>query len=80
MKELNDPRFIIPLRLEPFKKLFGIGELQWVDFLGSWANGLHDLLDTLEKQNVPRAADGAMINPKLGELPKAAGDEGRENA
>ena len=31
--------------------------------LGSWASGLHDLLDTLEKQNVPRAADGAAINP-----------------
>jgi len=61
-KELKDPRFIVPLRLEPFKKLFGIGELQWVDFLGSWARGLHDLLDTLEKQNVPRA-EQAVINP-----------------
>jgi hypothetical protein len=61
-KELQDPRFIIPLRLEVFKKLFGIGELEWVDFLGSWARGLRDLLDTLEKQNVPRAA-GAAINP-----------------
>jgi len=61
-KELKDPRLIIPLRLEPFKKLFGIGELQWVDFLGSWARGLYDLLDTLEKQNVPRAAQ-AVINP-----------------
>jgi len=61
-KELKDPRFIIPLRLEVFKKVFGIGELQWVDFLGSWARGLHDLLDTLEKQNVARAAQ-ATINP-----------------
>ncbi len=61
-KELKDPRFIIPMRLEPFKKLFGIGELQWVDFLGSWANGLHDLLDALEKQNVPRAIM-PVINP-----------------
>ena len=61
-KELKDPRFIIPLRLEPFKRLFGIGELQWVEFVGSWANGLHDLLDTLEKQNVPRSTMPA-INP-----------------
>lgn len=61
-KELRDPRFIIPLRLEVFKKVFGIGELQWVEFLGSWASGLHDLLDTLEKQNVPRAAQ-VTINP-----------------
>src|SRR5579864_6892471 len=28
--ELKDDRFIIPLRLETFKKLFGIGELQYV--------------------------------------------------
>jgi len=63
VKELNDPRFIIPLRLEPFKKLFGIGELQWVDLLGSWADGLYDLLDTLEKQGVPRAATVSAINP-----------------
>lgn len=62
VKELKDPRFIIPLRLEKFKKVFGIGELQWVDFIGSWANGLHDLLDTLDKQNVPRDGDGAAIN------------------
>ena len=62
VKQLPDPRFIIPLRLEVYKKLFGIGELQWVDFLGSWANGLHELLDTLEKQNVPRAAT-PVINP-----------------
>jgi len=62
VKELNDQRFIIPLRLEPFKKLFGIGELQWVEFVGSWASGLHDLLDTLEKQNVPRTAGGAVIS------------------
>ena len=62
VKELKDARFIIPLRLEVFKKLFGIGELQWVDFLGSWAKGLDDLLDTLEKQNVPRAATPT-INP-----------------
>lgn len=62
VKELKDARFIIPLRLEVFKKLFGIGELQWVDFLGSWARGLHDLLDTLEKQNVPRASTPT-INP-----------------
>lgn len=63
VKELEDPRFIIPLRLEPYKKLFGIGELQWIDFLGSWASGLHDVLDAFEKQDVPRAPGGAAINP-----------------
>jgi len=62
VKELPDPRFIIPLRLAPFKKVFGIGELQWVDFVGSWANGLNDLLDKLEKQRVQRATK-PRINP-----------------
>ncbi len=32
-KQIGDKRFIIPLRLEVFKKLFGISDLQWVDFL-----------------------------------------------
>ena len=62
VKELKDSRFIVPLRLAPFKKLFGIGELQWVDFVGSWANGLNDLLDKLKKQKVPRATK-PRINP-----------------
>lgn len=63
VKELKDPRFIIPLQLEPFKKLFGIGELQRVKFVGSWARGLRDLLQTLENQNVPRTKGNAAINP-----------------
>jgi len=63
VKELKDPRFIIPLRLEKFKKLFGIGELQYVDFVGSWAKGLRDLLETLDRQNVPRSVSKIEINP-----------------
>jgi hypothetical protein len=62
VKELNDPRFIIPLRLEKFKKLFGIGELQYVDFVGSWAAGLREVLDTLDKQGVMRSGRSE-INP-----------------
>ncbi len=62
-KELGDPRFIIPLRLEKFKKLFGIGELQRVNFVGSWASGLKDLLKSLKNQNVPRSTDKIRINP-----------------
>lgn len=63
VKELQDPRFTIPLRLEPFKKVFGIGELQYVDFVGSWASGLQDLLEALEKQSVPRSTNKIIINP-----------------
>ena len=32
VRESSDSRFIIPLRIRPFKKVFGIGELQWIDF------------------------------------------------
>ena len=63
VKELQDPRFIIPLRLEKFKRVFGIGELQYVDFVGSWACGFRDLLDTLESQGVPRSTKKIVINP-----------------
>ena len=62
-KELNDPRFIIPLRLEKFRKLFGIGELQYIDFAGRWAAGLSDLLDALARQAVPVDPSRMEINP-----------------
>src|SRR5437764_1359827 len=45
-KELGDRKFIIPLRLEPFRKVFGIGELQYIDFVRGWAEGLSKLLGT----------------------------------
>jgi hypothetical protein len=62
VKELEDPQFIIPLRLEPYKKVFGIGELQYVDFSKSWADGLNHLLDALQKQNVPRDTSSIRIS------------------
>ncbi len=63
VRELNDPRFIVPLRLKPFKKVFGIGELHWVDFSDGWANGLNRLLDALAKENVPRDRSAIRISP-----------------
>lgn len=62
-KELGDKRFIIPLRLKNFKKLFGIGGLQYVDFERSWAKGLIELLELLERQGVPCDKQHAVINP-----------------
>lgn len=62
-KELKDPRFIIPLRLEPFKKVFGIGGLQYIDFVRGWADGLDKLLATLKRQKVPCDAEHASIKP-----------------
>jgi hypothetical protein len=62
-KELKDPRFIIPLRLEPFKKVLGIGGLQYIDFVRGWADGLDKLLAALKRQKVPCDAEHASINP-----------------
>jgi hypothetical protein len=63
VKQLDDPKFIIPLRLEPYKKLLGIGGLQWVDFVRGWADGLANLLDTLQRHKVPRDISKIKINP-----------------
>lgn len=62
VKELADPKFIIPLRLKKYKKLFGIGELQYVDFEKGWAAGLDQLLAALEKQGVPRSTTVGTIS------------------
>lgn len=62
-KELKDPKFIIPLRLEPYKKLFGIGELQYVNFARGWAEGLAKLLAALKRQRVHCDRSKAEINP-----------------
>jgi hypothetical protein len=62
-KAIQDPRFIIPLRLEPYKRLFGIGEIHYINFVGSWSSGLRDLLDAMERQVVPRSTDKIIINP-----------------
>lgn len=62
-KQLQDPNFIIPLKIRTFKKLFGIGGLQYVDFESGWAKGLASLLKSLEKQQVPKAG-GGVIQPE----------------
>jgi hypothetical protein len=62
-KELGDPAFIIPLRLERFRKLFGIGELQYIRFDTGWAEGLRRLLELLDKKRVPRDPSRIQISP-----------------
>jgi hypothetical protein len=62
-KELKDPRFVIPLRMRPYKKLFGIGGLQYVDFVRGWAEGFEKLLEILKRQKVPARTGDAMIQP-----------------
>jgi hypothetical protein len=63
VRELNDPRFIIPLRLEKFRKLFGIGELQYINFEGRWADGFQELVESLTRQRVPSDPARTEINP-----------------
>jgi len=62
-KQIPDPKFIIPLRLEPYKKVFGIGGLQYIDFVRGWADGLGKLLDALKRQKVPSDPTRITINP-----------------
>jgi TIR domain len=62
-KDLKDPRFVIPLRIRPYKKLFGIGGLQYIDFVRGWAEGLDKLLDALKRQKVPCRNGSLVIQP-----------------
>ena len=54
VRSLSDPNFIIPLKLKRYKKVFGIGSLQYIDFEVGWAQGLSRLLKSLERQGVPK--------------------------
>lgn len=62
-EELGDSRFIIPLRLEPGKKVKGVGDAVTVDFMRGWGEGVGLLLDALQRQKVPRSAGELVINP-----------------
>lgn len=54
MREINDPRFIIPMRLERYAPIFGLANTQFVDFEKSWAIGLDRLLAELERAGVAK--------------------------
>jgi TIR domain len=62
-KELDDSRFIIPLRLEPGKKVKGVGDAVTVDFVRGWGEGVGLLLDALKRQKVPRPTGQPVIDP-----------------
>jgi hypothetical protein len=62
-RQLNDPKFIISLRLEPYKKVLGIGELHYIDFVRGWASGLAKLLEALKRQKVPCDTGKILISP-----------------
>ena len=59
-RSIDDREFIIPLRLTNFDAPFLIAHSQYIDFKHSWADGLAELLTTLEEtESVPRKHDSA---------------------
>ena len=59
-RSIDDAEFVIPLRLTDFDAPFLIAHAQYIDFKRSWADGLAELLATLEDADrVPRKRDSA---------------------
>ncbi|MDE0261311.1 MAG: toll/interleukin-1 receptor domain-containing protein [Bryobacterales bacterium] len=57
-QRIGDPDFVIPLRLTDFDAPFLIAHAQYIDFKRIWADGLAELLETLEQSHgVPRRRD-----------------------
>jgi hypothetical protein len=60
-KNLGDPEFIIPLRLEPYDPSFQIAHAQWVNFSPAWAAGFAELTELLASNpSIPRELDRDM--------------------
>lgn len=59
-RKLEDPAFIIPLRLEPYEAPFRIAHAQYIDFKASWATGLAELSELLQENAIPRGTSGPM--------------------
>ncbi len=60
-KQLSDPEFIIPLRLEEYEPHFRIAQAQYVDFKESWAAGFTELIELLVNvHKIPRKPNRPM--------------------
>ena len=71
-KSLNDPEFIVPLRIDdtPFDELpIQIHQLNTLDFSGDWDVRLADLVDTLESAGVPRTPRAPIVLPSTAPIP-----------
>lgn len=62
-KRLEDPRFIIPLRLEDDQKVKGIGDALPVNFMRGWGEGHISLVKALRRQKVPKRSEKIRIHP-----------------
>ena len=59
-RKIGDAEFVIPLRVTDFDAPFLVAHAQYIDFKRSWADGLAELLETLEETyRVPRRRDSA---------------------
>lgn len=57
-QNIGDAEFVIPLRLTDFNAPFLVAHAQYIDFKRSWADGLAELLATLDDaESVPRKHD-----------------------
>lgn len=54
---LSDPNFILPLKVRAYTPVFGIANLQYIDFESGWVEGFEKLLKSLERQNVPKLTE-----------------------
>lgn len=59
-RQLGDPAFIIPLRLEAYDPPFRIAQAQYINFKEGWAAGLAELIALLDELAVPRGNPGTL--------------------
>lgn len=65
-RTLQDPEFIIPLRLASYPAPFRIAHLQYIDFASSWANGFIELSELLlANKSLPRSTGGHALDQWL---------------
>lgn len=53
-RKIGDDEFIIPLRLSNYDAPFLIAHAQYIDFKRSWSDGLAELLEVLEENEIPK--------------------------
>ena len=59
-KKLGDSAFIIPLRLEDFEPPLLTAHLQYINFKNNWVDGLAELTELLNAQDIPHGQPGPM--------------------
>ncbi len=58
-QRIEDPSFIVPLRLAPYEAPLQIVHAQYIDFSKGWAKGLDDLLSLISNVPIQKSPDTA---------------------